>query len=49
MFSVQNPNELFPTKFQSTVPITTGPVQGTISGFIYLVEEGGEQVVKEKK
>lgn len=46
---VQNPNELFPIKFQSSVPITTGPVQSTISGFMYLVGEGGEKVVKEKK
>jgi hypothetical protein len=49
MLGVQNPNELFPVRFQSSVPITTGPVQVTISGFMYLAEEGGEQVIKEKR
>jgi len=49
MLGVQNSNELFPLKFQSSVPITTGPVQGTISGFMYFVQKGDERVVKEKK
>jgi hypothetical protein len=49
MLGVKNPSELFPIKFQSSVPITTGPVQGTISGFMYFVGRGDKRIIKEKK